>query len=363
MVRRPQLAAARGRPRRRARLTLLGRLPISYVLPIRWQRDQGLDELTGYLAGLVGTLDEVIVVDGSPPERFGAHARRLPRDVRHMPPASRDSLMGKVDGVLTGLSVARNECVVIADDDVRWTSSELARAGSMLELEPADVVRPQNYFDPLPWHARVDTARSLLNRVWSGERELGPGDFPGTLVVRRSALERTGGYDGDVMFENLELMRTVIAAGGRVATPLDLYVPRRPPDATHHLSQRIRQAYDDFAIPPRMALWLSIVPAVAISPRRARVVGAICALSVAVAEAGRRRAGGRVRFPLSSALLAPVWVAERAICAWLALWQRLRGGVSYAGQRIPRSASSLAELRSRTDGSARSASPSAAPSA
>src|SRR4029079_2928969 len=113
---------------------------------------------------------------------------------------------------------------------------------------------PQNYFDPLPWHARVDAARSLLNRVHSGDRELGSGDFPGTLGVRREAFVACGGYDGDVIFENLELMRTIEAAGGRVATPLDLYVRRLPPTTAHFISQRVRQAYDDFALPVRMAV-------------------------------------------------------------------------------------------------------------
>jgi hypothetical protein len=96
-------------------------------------------------------------------------------------------------------------------------------------LGEADLVRPQNYFAELPWHARWDTARSLLNRVFSGDLEFPIGDFPGTLAVRRRALLATGGYDGDALFENLELMRTVRAAGGRVVTPLDLYVAPRPP--------------------------------------------------------------------------------------------------------------------------------------
>ncbi|MEJ7742178.1 MAG: hypothetical protein WKF73_06280 [Nocardioidaceae bacterium] len=52
-----------------------------------------------------------------------------------------------------------------------------------------EFVRPQNFFAPLPWHARWDSARSLLNRAFGD-------DYPGTFGVQRSALEKTGGYCG-----------------------------------------------------------------------------------------------------------------------------------------------------------------------
>jgi len=38
-----------------------------------------------------------------------------------------------------------------------------------LPLAGADLVGPQNFFDPLPWHARWDSARTLLNRASGGD--------------------------------------------------------------------------------------------------------------------------------------------------------------------------------------------------
>jgi hypothetical protein len=204
-------------------------------------------------------------------------------------------------------------------------------------------VRPQNYFAPVPWHALWDTARTLLNRSVGA-------DFPGTLAVRRSSLLAIGGYDGDVIFENLELIRTIRSAGGTVLSPLDLFVARRPPSARHFLSQRIRQAYDDFAIPPRMAAWLAVAPGIAAAAvtRRWRPPAAVAAGLVALAEVGRRRSGGRRFFPARASLFAPLWVLERGICSWLAVRERLvRGGIPYGGRVVPRSASSMRRLRRR----------------
>lgn len=324
---------------------------VSYVLPLRWAAPGPIEELSVYLRSIDEVADEVLVIDGSPAPVFAEHAAALRGIARHLAPhPDLDFQMGKVNGVLTGVRECSGELIVVADDDVRYDPLTLRRA--VESLDGADLVRPQNYFDELPWHARWDTARSLLNRVFTGDPTFSVGDFPGTFAVRRSTLLATDGYDGDALFENLELMRTIRAAGGKVATPLDLYVPRRPPSTAHFFSQRIRQAYDDFAIPARIGTFLAVVPLAAHSLRRGRIhrllVGAIT--SIVVAEIGRRKAGGATRFPFSGSLLAPAWIAERSLCSWLALAAKLRGGVLYGGRRFGHSATPLRRLRRRHSG-------------
>ena len=321
--------------------------PFSYIVPLRWSVPGPIDGLAAYLGTVAGWGDEVIVVDDSPAELFAAHARSLPPEVRHLgPDPGRCSPNGKVDGIITGVELARNERIVIADDDVRWERDTLADAVSL--LDDAELVRPQNHFRPLTWHARWDTARSLLNRVFTGDRQFPVGDFPGTFALRRGHLLAIGGYDGAALFENLELMRKVAAAGGRIDTRLDLYVPREPPTFAHFRSQRVRQAYDDWAMPGRMAAFLAIVPALAwlLAQRRRRIALLTALAPAALAEAGRRRAGGTTHFPVSGSLLAPVWVAERAVCVWIALWRGLSGrGVHYGRGRLTRAATPSGRLR------------------
>jgi hypothetical protein len=172
------------------------------------------------------------------------------------------------------------------------------------------------------------------------------GDWPGTLAVRRTHLVRAGGYAGDVMFENLELVRTVQAGGGREHVAFDLYVPRHPPSAQHFWSQRIRQAYDEFARPVRLGAAPAIVPAVALGGRR--VATAVIVGSLVAAECGRRRAGGSRIFPPLTTLAAPVWLCERAVTSWMAVATRLlHGGVRYGDVLVPRAATSRRALRRR----------------
>jgi hypothetical protein len=321
-------------------------LELSYVLPLRWHDDAGRVELTDYLQRLRASCRDIIIIDGSPPDIFAANELAWGSWTLHIPPdPDLVCKMGKVAGVNTGLRHARHEHVVIADDDVRYEPPGLERITKL--LQDYDLVRPQNYFDPLKWHARWDTARTLLNRAVGA-------DFPGTLAVRRSPIIKAGGYDGNVMFENLELIRTVEAQGGRVCAPLDLYVRRLPPSTRHFLGQRTRQAYDDFALPTRMTTWLLILPlsAVLLGTRRWPVAGAAAAGVSVLAERGRRRAGGARMFPASSSLLAPLWVIERGVCSWLAVLQRLRfGGVRYGEEIIPTAAHSKATLRARRQSS------------
>jgi hypothetical protein len=229
--------------------------------------------------------------------------------------------------VVTGVRLARHPCVVIADDDVRYSAPVLARVVSA--LDHADLVVPQNVFTDWPWHARWDTGRQLLNRALGG-------DYPGTLGVRRSFA--VDGYDGDVLFENLELIRTVARRGGLVRRLDDVFVDREPPSAAHFRSQRVRQAYDSLAQPGRLAVEAALLPALILAVRRPRVLAEFVLAALVLGEIGRRRAGGRSRFPRTAALWTPVWLAERAVCTWLALLQRLRGGVRYSDGRIVKAA-------------------------
>ncbi|CAN5914702.1 hypothetical protein BH11GEM2_BH11GEM2_27640 [soil metagenome] len=313
---------------------------MTYVLPLRAD-EPARAELVEYVRWL-STWCETIVVDGSPPDVFAANAVTWGDSVIHVPPSPfLATPMGKVGGVLTGVELATHEHLVIGDDDVRYDESALGTMRALLDR--ADVVRPQNYFAPLPWHACWDTGRTLLNRM-SG------GDWPGTLGVRRSVLMRTGGYDCTAMFENLELVRTVRAAGGRELIPLDLYVARRPSTARHFLSQRVRQAYDEIARPSRLAFQLAVIPLVLLTWHRFGWVGVLVRMLavVGVAESGRRRDGGRNHFPLLASFLAPAWLAERAVCSWLAVGARLAlGGVPYRGRILGHAATPMPVLRAR----------------
>ncbi len=323
-----------------------------YILPLRWTEDSGLPDLAAYLGRLSGWIP-VTVVDGSAPELFERHRAAFPPAVRHIRPEpgglgrrrGNGGGNGKVAGVMTGVGAARAELLVIADDDVRYTRESLAAVVN--HLRSADVVRPQNYFDPLPWHAWWDTSRTLINRAWSA-------DFPGTLAVRRSALLATGGY-GPVLFENLELIRTVIAAGGVEKVLPDLFVARKPPGPRHFLKQRTRQAYDDFAQPLRLAAELSLLPVIAAAAclparHRGKAFLVLAAAPVIIAGIGRRRHNGTTVFPFRAVWCAPLWVLERAVCIWIALAYRLGGGIPYAGTRLKTAAHSEAELKRRHSG-------------
>ena len=151
---------------------------LSYVLPYRGgSAEIDDDELRDYL-GWLSTRVDLIVVDGSDPAAFRTHNDRWPSSVTHVPPDTDIQCRnGKVRGVLTGIRRAVHPSVVIADDDVRYDDAALTAMHEL--LRHADLVRPQNVFDPLPWHARWDTARMLLNR------SLGS-DHPGTVGIRRS---------------------------------------------------------------------------------------------------------------------------------------------------------------------------------
>lgn len=298
-------------------------LPLSVVVPLRVAHpDLALGQRLGRLAAQVA---EVIVVDGSAPAVQDAHADGWPASVRHLRLADDDRTPnGKVGGVLAGARAAGHDILVIADDDIVWGRAQLERAHAVMAAGQLAALRPQNRYTEMTWVARWDTARTLIQRALGG-------DWPGTVVVRRSALLPEG-YRGDVMFENLELERELRRRGGEVAVDLRLVVDRLPPAAAHFRGQRVRQAYDELARPGHLAAELALLPVAVLGGRRA--VAAIALGSVALAELGRWRADGRSSYPATNALWAPLWVGERAITSWLAVGCRLRGGVRYGDGRL-----------------------------
>jgi hypothetical protein len=312
-------------------------LEVSYILPLRAHSTAHAAELAAYLHDLrSGDLD-IIVVDGSEGPIFNALDALLDPCITHVPP-DRDieGANGKVRGVLSGLRRARFQKIVVADDDVRYDAGTLRAVAR--GLYDAAIVRPQNYFSPAPWHAVLDTSRTLINRAFEG-------DWPGTLAFRREFLPR--GYNPDALFENLELVRTIRARGGRESVRRDLYVRRLPPTSAHYGSQRVRQAYDEFARPLRLLITCAIAPFAicSLATHRPHWVAALATASIVAAAAGYLRDGGYRYFSLLAVLAAPLWVAERAVCAWLAIYERVRyGGIRYAGRVLRRAASTRKEL-------------------
>ena len=304
----------------------------AYLLPLRrWFADE-LGDLPSYLAELPDDID-VIVADGSADQIFNEHARRLPIRVSHIRvQITGGAVNGKAAAVVTAMRAIALERIVIADDDVRYDNDSLRAV--LCALDSADVIRPQNFFSPMPWHAAWDSSRSLVNRVLGG-------DWPGTLAINRSAYLRAGGYATDVLFENFELVRAVRKSGGRERLANNIFVRRLPASLARFREQRVRQAYDEFARPGRLAFFLALWPAAAVTFAFWGPGPVILAsvTAIMIAETGRRQAAGVRYFPPVASLFAPLWVLERATCSWIAVWHRVRyGGIAYAGVVLRRAA-------------------------
>jgi len=309
----------------------------SYVVPFRHvgTPDRTLDELARDFRRVSSTC-EVIVVDGSPSDDFARHAVAWRGLCRHIPVDRRwRFLNGKVNGVLTGVAAAGCEYVILADDDVIYHTADVRRMCELLATN--DLVVPQNYFTPLPWWARIETGRILLNRATRRE-----GDYPGTVGVRRSTFLRIGPYDGDVLFENEEMRRHFRRHRTRVLHARDFLIARRPPTFAKWREQRMRQAYEDLDLPLKTSLFAALVPTGALIalaagvPAAGTYVAGVVVVAMLLAATGRGDGAASV-VPASACLAAPLWVFERSMTVHAAAWARfVRGGCAYGGRVIAR---------------------------
>jgi hypothetical protein len=307
----------------------------TYLLTIRRVRfdRREAESFRDYFRSVAVACD-VLVVDGSPPDVFAAHAEVWSGACAHAPVDPQYKyLNGKVNGIHTGVALSPNERIILADDDIRYTVGNLRRMIDL--LADYEMVRPQNYLNPLPLWARTEAARMLLNRALIAE-----GDYPGTLGVRRSAMLRVGHYDGDVLFDNEEIVRHFRAQGAHVAYARDFFILKHPPSWRKWLEQRPRQAYEDFVMRAKTAFFTVLPFALAliwfISGWKWTLAFAALVACGASLVAARGLGDGAARFfPARLCLYAPLWLAERTVSTyWAFYWRVAYGGYPFGDKLV-----------------------------
>jgi hypothetical protein len=308
----------------------------SFIMPIRRVQVDPLEikRLGDYFKLLRLAGCEVLIVDGSPKPIFEEHRKSWQAFSRHVVPDPKYRyLNGKVNGVHTGVDLASCERIILADDDIRYDASDVKRMCSLLDT--FEMVRPQNFIAPLPWWARLETARILINRG-----VLRAGDYPGTCGFRRSTMRRVGPYDGDVLFDNEEIVRHFALSGVDINYALDFFILKLPPTFAKWLEQRPRQAYEDFVMRAKTAFFVSVIPvslglSLLVDVRAAiLLIAALSLASVVVSSRGMLRNAAYRFFPLSSPLFAPFWVFERSLTVYWALYWWARYGGYPFGQKL-----------------------------
>ena len=308
----------------------------TYLLPFRRAVFDKVEaaKLRRYFEGLGQIGCEVLMVDGSRGEVFAQIESVIGDVCRHEQVDRRFGYLNdKVNGIHTGVELAGCEKIILADDDIRYASGNIREV--LFLLEENEVVRPQNFLRPLPWWAKMEAARMLINRA-----TLRAADYPGTCAFSRSALLFCGHYDGDVLFDNEEIIRHFAQHGCAIAYANDLFVRKRPPTLRKWIEQRPRQAYEDFGLRAKTALFFALpllLVATAIILGVAGVFGFIAVVSLGsiyLACRGRVRGKAAEFFPRQCCYFAPLWIAERSLSTYWALyWFLTRGGYPF-GERV-----------------------------
>lgn len=277
--------------------------------------------LAEYLSEINVADCDVIVVDSTPLPHFQTHRRALRWVGRHISARPKHFAPdGSLDPVRAALDLAPCEKIVVAGPNVRYDDCALDELCSLLEAH--EIVEPQDYFDPLPWWGSIEAGRMLVHR---GVDPLP--DHGATFGFRRGALR--GLRTIDVLDSpSDDHVRRLAAVGAEVHSAINVFVKRIPPPLSDWLDQRPRQAVDDFSLPMKTAFFLALIPIAMLLAAfgGGRVVGGYAGAIAfgAFALALRGRAGAAAYFPIRACLAAPLWVLERAVSVYWALFWKLR---------------------------------------
>lgn len=271
---------------------------------------QPLRSLADYLSTLAVADCDVLVIDYSARELFEQHRTVLRWVARHV------SLSGNTDAVRAAVELSGCEKVIVATGDVRYSSADIESMCQLLETH--EVVEPQQYLFPLPWWGGIEAGRMLMHR--------GIDRFDGrssTYAFQRSVIRSIRGADVGTD----HAIRRLALRGAAVHAASELFVRRTPPELADWVRDRPSQADGDFAVPVKSVLFLTLLPlALALAMIGGmRIVGgyagAVAFASTALAIRGR--IGASAFYPLRACALAPVWVLERSVSIYWALFRRL----------------------------------------
>jgi hypothetical protein len=307
----------------------------TYLLPIRRVSVSMTDlaDFASYFQRLAEAGCDVLVVDGSPPTVFAENDRVWSGLCRHVTVDPQyPYLNGKVNGIHTGVALTDCERIITGDDDIRYTAENVAQMVALLDRY--ELVRPQNYFSSLPWWGKIEAVRMLLNRGI-----LPTGDYPGTCGFRRSTMLRVGHYDGDVLFDNEEMVRHFTVKGARVGYATDFFIQKLPPTLQKWWEQRPRQAYEDFVMRSKTVLFLALLPVGVLLGWRWGIQAALAyGLAVAIASiliAWKGHRGAEAFFPVSLCFFALLWVLERSLSVyWAVYWWLVYRGYPFGDKLI-----------------------------
>ena len=124
-------------------------------------------------------------------------------------------------------------------------------------------------------------------------------------------------------------VRRLQAAGAEVFAAADVFVRREPGTLDEWIEARPRLANDDFSLPFKSAFFFSIMPLLLLLAlfgglQLAGVYAGMIAFS-SVGLALNGRAGASAFFPIRTCFFAPLWVFERSVSVYWALFRKLRG--------------------------------------
>lgn len=279
----------------------------------------------------------ILVIDNSPDTlspRIELMARAAGVDYLHLPHEKRIGPNQKLDAVRYAMNHIHGRAVILLDDDVRPSASQLCTIFEA--LRDHDVVRTLIRFLKPDIFDRIDLAGIYTYNGLSAKKQTW-----GNIAFRKTSTLTTRFPSSDVLYDELAIERTFGSDARLKYIDHTELVMESDRNWRVFLNQRVRYAYENMAFPMRFVLDLLVLfILLGLAFTFGWAAGLMFAVVVSLVVTGaaysyERTIIAKFRSP-SAWPYAALWYWTYPFCSLVAIFLRIGGGVSFPPHRVRR---------------------------
>ncbi|MGW5955902.1 glycosyltransferase [Bacillus mycoides] len=317
-------------------------MKLSIVIPVKLKLDEHIMEFVNHTISLAKDIQnedvQIVVADESNDYTFNfinSYFHTI-NNITHFVPSTnlRTGANDKLNGIYAALDYVKYDKILLVDDHFRITKETVKSIYKY--FDKYDCFKTMPKFNKHPFSVLVDMCGMFVVNIIDSKKQ-----YCGHLAFRKEHINKFGFPSRDALFDELALEFHLREHNCSVGFVKDVALEAvQEISFGKFLEQRVRYAYENFALPLRFTFFSLILPLLivlfTINVNLAIIAFMGLTLGVTLLAFVGQLIYGASLAPWYTFLLTPIWFWFYPITTWIALYKYFTGGVMFGGRKIRR---------------------------